>query len=213
MPVPGSTKSQHATQSCLFPDPLRASMGSGHACSRVRPGRARDPAMPVSGFPQGQHAIQLCLFPGAPRPSMRPSHASSRAFWSTVRERPRAVLMSRKNSQFLWLSGKPRVVMVGTMGREGEHASGTREAPRAVRMTSWAEDGGYPLDFGQCRRMVRTRSLPRCSPRPMGATAGNDGRFRGNSSAGRAPRSQCGGPGFDPPLLHNSLMFSSVCRA
>src|SRR5205085_4787385 len=26
--------------------------------------------------------------------------------------------------------------------------------------------------------------------------------FRGSSSAGRAPRSQCGGQGFDPPLLH-----------
>ena len=25
---------------------------------------------------------------------------------------------------------------------------------------------------------------------------------RGSSSAGRAPRSQCGGQGFDPPLLH-----------
>ena len=28
--------------------------------------------------------------------------------------------------------------------------------------------------------------------------------FRGNSSAGRALRSQCRGPGFDPPLLHRS---------
>src|SRR4051794_29620074 len=28
-------------------------------------------------------------------------------------------------------------------------------------------------------------------------------RLWGSSSAGRAPRSQCGGQGFDPPLLHS----------
>jgi hypothetical protein len=32
------------------------------------------------------------------------------------------------------------------------------------------------------------------------------GPHRGNSSAGRALRSQCRGPGFDPPLLHPTFI-------
>ena len=33
--------------------------------------------------------------------------------------------------------------------------------------------------------------------------------LRGCSSIGRAPRSQCGGQGFDPPQLHHIVMVSS----
>ena len=33
----------------------------------------------------------------------------------------------------------------------------------------------------------------------------------GGSSAGRAPRSQCGGREFDPPPLHNKSLFHAAC--
>src|SRR4030095_10396767 len=44
--------------------------------------------------------------------------------------------------------------------------------------------------------------LPVTARGPRGISAASGGNFRGGSgAAGRAPRSKCGGQGFDPPLL------------
>ena len=110
-----------------------------------------------------------------------------------------------------------QAVAVRRHGRLGAARAGARdgiplrtpvhEGRPWTRRPEWARGEGPPrprgslqgtmLDFGGLRRIFRAA---RGRARPLGVPG--DVVFWGNSSAGRAPRSQCGGPGFDPPLLH-----------
>ena len=52
---------------------------------------------------------------------------------------------------------------------------------------------------------------------PVGVTTGSfkdeaANLFRAISSAGRAPGSQSGGQGFDPPMVHQNNIIRTLCR-